>query len=980
MRRGLPGFLAVLLSGTATFAETDFRSFETDAMRVVYFTDEPAYILPHLGRAFENSLRFHRALFDYEPNEPVTVLLQDFDDYGFAGASAIPTNYLTIGIEPFEYVYETSPTNERIHWVMSHELLHIVASDQAAPADRFWRNVFGGKVAATDEAPLSMVWSYLTAPRVYAPRWYHEGLAVFLETWMAGGYGRALGGYDEMVFRSRVAEGAPFWDVVGLESEGRTIDFQLGQVSYLYGTRFVCWLALHHGPESVLRWLSRKPGTARSFRSQFERVYGMPLAEAWQAWIDWEHEWQRTNLERVRTYPVTPDRPLSPRALGSVSRAYHDESTGRLYTAVNYPGEFAHIAAVDVEAGRVERIAEVATPALFYVSSLAFNPDDRTMFYTTDNARGWRDLRVADVDGGSTRLLIENLRAGDLAWDRHGRAVWAVQHHNGLSRLIRVAEPWNAWELAEEVLRLDYGRDLFDIDVSPDGKWLTGSMIEVSGRQQLIRVSIDDLLSGTSPIEVLHEFPDYSPANFVHSPDGRFLYGTSYTTGVSNVFRYDFERSEMEALTNGETGYFRPVPIDEDEMVAFRYTAEGFLPVRLAIEPIEDIEAIRFLGQAIVNQHPVVKEWELGSPAAIDLDALEPKRGPYHRLKHLEFASVYPIVEGYRGQGAAGVRASFMEPAGLASLDMSLSASPAGVDDDETLHAGARLAAWPWELTATANRADFYDLFGPTETSRKGYSLGLGYNGILIGKRPRELAYGFRLVGWNGLDTVPAHQNVAATSDDYVTASAKLTYRHLRRTIGGLDPEKGLEWELHASDNYAEADHAPRLWAGIGRGFPLPLEHSSIWLRGSAGNSFGNRENVFGNFFFGAFGNNYVDHGSVHRYREHTSFPGLDIDEAGGKNFAKAMVEWALPPKRFRSAGTTALYLTWARLNLFTSALRTDIDRSEPARTLGNVGAQLDLKLVIFSNLSTTLSFGWATAFEEDREPSDEVMASLKIL
>ena len=43
-----------------------------------------------------------------------------------------------IGIEPFEYVYETSPTNERINWVMSHELLHIVASDKPAPRDERW--------------------------------------------------------------------------------------------------------------------------------------------------------------------------------------------------------------------------------------------------------------------------------------------------------------------------------------------------------------------------------------------------------------------------------------------------------------------------------------------------------------------------------------------------------------------------------------------------------------------------------------------------------------------------------------------------------------------------------------------------------------------------------------------------------------------------------------------------------------------------
>ena len=71
------------------------------------------------------------------------------------------------------------------------------------------------------------------------PRWYLEGSAVFMETWMAGGLGRAQGGYDEMVFRAMVRDNARFFDPLGLESEGTRIDFQVGVNAYLYGTRFM---------------------------------------------------------------------------------------------------------------------------------------------------------------------------------------------------------------------------------------------------------------------------------------------------------------------------------------------------------------------------------------------------------------------------------------------------------------------------------------------------------------------------------------------------------------------------------------------------------------------------------------------------------------------------------------------------------------------------------------------------------------------
>ena len=54
-----------------------------------------------------------------------------------------------------------------------------------------------------------------------------------------------------------VRDSSYFYDYVGLESEGTTIDFQIGANSYLYGTRFISYLAYMHGPESVLNWVNR---------------------------------------------------------------------------------------------------------------------------------------------------------------------------------------------------------------------------------------------------------------------------------------------------------------------------------------------------------------------------------------------------------------------------------------------------------------------------------------------------------------------------------------------------------------------------------------------------------------------------------------------------------------------------------------------------------------------------------------------------
>ena len=112
------------------------------------------------------------------------------------------------------------------------------------------------------EHPESILYNYLATPRVNVPRWYLEGSAVFMETWMAGGFGRAQGAYDEMVFRAMVRDDAHFYSPVGLESEGIFVDFQVGVNDYLYGTRFFSYLAQHYSPEQVIQWLRRDEGSA----------------------------------------------------------------------------------------------------------------------------------------------------------------------------------------------------------------------------------------------------------------------------------------------------------------------------------------------------------------------------------------------------------------------------------------------------------------------------------------------------------------------------------------------------------------------------------------------------------------------------------------------------------------------------------------------------------------------------------------------
>jgi hypothetical protein len=988
MRRPSRGFatLALLVSfGSIAPAGVDaqFQTVQTPTMRLVYTSPLQSYLVPQVSASFENALKFHRDLFDYSPGGRINVLMHDLWHYGNAGARPVPENHVTIGIAPYGHEYESAPAPERMASSMNHELAHIVTTDKATRADRMYRGLFLGKVTPNKEAPLSMLYSYLTTPRWYAPRWYLEGIATYLETWMNGGMGRAIGPYDEMVFRTLVRDSLELYDVVGLESEGTTIDFQVGVNSYLYGTRFMSYLGLRYGNDSLLAWVNRSEGSKRYFSSQFQKVFGRSLSDEWSRWIEWEGEWQRANLAALRQNPTTKMRPLTDRVLGSVSRAYHDSANGSILVAVRYPGQEAHIASIDIATGKFTRIRDIIGAGGLSVTSLVFDPSSRTLFYTTNNS-DWRHILALDIATGKTRVLMRDSRVGDLVFNAADRSLWGVRHDNGFSTLVRIPHPYTEWN---QVSTLPYGKDLFDLDVSPDGQTLIASMAEVSGDQKLVRMRVDSALAGSATTETLFEFGEWSPSNFVFSPDGRFVFGSSYYSGVSNVFRYDLVARRMDAISNAETGFFKPLPITADSLVAFVYSRTGFVPVMIANTPATRVSAIKFLGNEIAERRPDVQSWVPPVVAALSVDTIAAITGTYSTPRNFKLDNSYPIVEGYEDAAgnyavAGGVRMNFSDRIGATGLEVTASYSPGqNLDPYEHLHLRAVFRHWNWKLSGSLNRADFYDLVGPTKTSRRGYSVALQYSDNLYLDGPTSLGYSLQAAGYGDLATVPEFQGVAASFDRLASFSGDLTYKSLRRSLGAIDDELGSTWETAVTGNLVNSVLHPRVSMDASKGFLLPLDHSSLWLRASAGAAVGgNRNDPFARFYFGGFANNWVDHREIKQYRNSESFPGLEINQAGGATYGKAQLEWMSPPLRFRSVGVPSAYLRWAALSLFGTGLVTDPDLSDARRAFASMGAQVDLRFVALSHLDTTLSFGSAVAGGDGVPKRSSMMVSLKIM
>src|SRR5205085_1774319 len=113
---------------------------------------------------FENSLRMQRKIFDFKPNEKITVLALDFADYGVGGVTVIPRTLVQVQVAPVSYLFETLPPAERMSFIMNHELVHAVTMDSAAGRDKIFRKLFAGKVAPTADQPASLLYFYMTTP------------------------------------------------------------------------------------------------------------------------------------------------------------------------------------------------------------------------------------------------------------------------------------------------------------------------------------------------------------------------------------------------------------------------------------------------------------------------------------------------------------------------------------------------------------------------------------------------------------------------------------------------------------------------------------------------------------------------------------------------------------------------------------------------------------------------------------------------
>ena len=961
---------------------------------MVFFDKNLSRYIPHMIRMYQNGKALHEQIWTsdaiYVPEAPL-LLLTDWEDDGNGGATPLPRSLIQIGMAPLIMSYYVNPSGERYRQLFCHEYTHIVMTDKYNRTDLGWRKFFGTKVTVDNTQPISALWSYLSVPRWYSPRWYHEGIACFLETWLGGGVGRALGGYDEMYFRSIIDGGDKLFSVVGLETEGSTMDFQVGANAYLYGTRFVNYLTKEYGYDNLISFYNRTADSRTFFGSQFKKVYGQPLRKVWNAWKEDEQAHQEENLAAVREYHVTETTPLTRDPMGSVSPFVYDPSTGKAYAASNAPGGFAHLTEIDLNTGKERKLSDIYGIQLYNPAFVALDHNAGRIIYTFNNAK-MRGLAIFDIQKKKTVKKKTFQRINNIVYDNANDCLYGLFSNGGTQSIVRLDRDL---ENPEVIYAFPFGVSVFDVDVSHDGKYLSMTRQGDNGEHTLMLFNTEELAQAIfKPVELV-TWEDSNLGQFRFSLDDKYLIGSSYYTGVSNLWQINIETREMDMLTNTDIGLFAPLEIAPDKLLALEFERDGMRPVTLDRKVVEDANAVELYGQkAYENNAEALEQVGLLREPLPQVEFGDVYNGitPYNVFKEMRFAGAYPTISGFTDAKGwnhvtpvLGYRLFFKDPVGLSSIKLDLGMSPWSSNDwKNKVHADFEWKYYFWTLKAAWNHTDFYDLAGPMRSSRKGYMVSLAYDHTNSMIAPYSRSWGFSLGTYGDMDALPLYQEIEVDIKSMQTASIYGKISKLRTSLGGVMPEQGFNLGVQGYGYLANGRVFPSVEASGDFGVLLPIDrNNSFWIRTAAGHNFGDAQTVFGNTYFGGFRNNRVDYRNAFMYRSSLAMPGASIDAIQAHSYAKATAELNLRPIRLNNFGALFFYPTWIQCSFFGTGLST-WNPGLPQSMYYSAGVQLTSEVVFMNYLKTTLSVGFGHLFAPEGFPagrhSNEIMVSLKLL
>ncbi len=529
------------------------------------------------------------ALYEYEPDSRISIILKDFEDYS-NGAAYFFDNKIEIWAPSLD-----TPLRGDHNWlrnVITHEFTHIVQVQKTMKMDRSIPFFYFQLLDYENVRRPDVLYGYPNVivtypiPALSNPAWLAEGTAQYQRQWLH---------YDEwdshrdMLLRTRVLEGEELSlaDMGGFYSHNSL----LRETVYNQGYAFTLYLARRFG-EDVLMQISEALGDWKNWNVEraIEQAVGIPGEDVYEQWVEdlrhaYEERTQAIRSQTVRGDIIEADgfSNFYPQFAPSGDRIAYVSNKGQDFGLLTL--YVKDLGADDATAYQLDGLFEspVNTHTCAFGHKIksgvgqrfAWHPSGESIVYVrrkdTPQGRFYDDLYRINLSTRKSERLTRGQRASAPAYDPSGRYLAFVGQSDGTTNLFVLDTEEDS---VAQLTTFEDGSQVTNPAWHPGGEWIYFGFQNRGGRD-LYRVRRD----GAS-LRAFLETP-FDERNPSFDSEGRTLYFASDRSGIFNIYRasLDGERSSeapaVEPVTNVLGGAFMP-DVHGDDLVYAHYEYDGY--------------------------------------------------------------------------------------------------------------------------------------------------------------------------------------------------------------------------------------------------------------------------------------------------------------------------------------------------------------------------------------------------------------------
>lgn len=588
-------FICVLISGLSSFtrAQTSPLYYDYSYNHLEWFTVESDHFLVHFqegnsrsakvtARIAEDVYQPITDLYQYEPDQKVSIVLKDREDYS-NGAAYFFDNKIDIWLPALD-----SPLRGTHNWlrnVITHEFTHIVQIQKAMKTKRKFPISYIQWLSYENVRRPDVLYGFpngiatLPFASINVPAWLAEGTAQYqrqgllYETWDS---------HRDMILRTRILSDTYFsLEEMGTFSSKTSIE---RETVYNQGFAFVIYLVDTFG-EDILRDISSALADKGTFNvaKAIETATGIPGNQVFQNWIserkafytDAIENINETNSEYVEQqgfynfYPkVSPDGG----SIAYLSNKGRDYSLASLYLKnKNGTKEIAQVSNQLFDEHQQHTNATEKPLITFITTSFSFSPDGKKIAYSVNKAtkygESYRDIFLYDIESEEHIKLTNGARIESPSWSPDGKQIAAIQYNKGTQNLV-LLDPDT--KKITPISSYKNGETLFTPNWSLNGKSIYFAYAD-RGNRTIRKIDID---SKTIVPIIDNEFIDARDPML--SPDKSSLYYSSDENGIFNIYRYDLQKETSTQITNVIGGAFMPFLDKNGNLYYSEYEADGY--------------------------------------------------------------------------------------------------------------------------------------------------------------------------------------------------------------------------------------------------------------------------------------------------------------------------------------------------------------------------------------------------------------------